>query len=180
MRCLACLLFATTSRDTVEVRAHRERAALAIWAPATSQLVRVDDVGRPAARAHGNRGPRIHFELRSAAQTEVRGVVADAPIQPLVIWVEGVLLCPGLIDVIRVAVRPRLNGPAAPAAHEPKCLSHSRSLRRRSLAITRPQGYWDEDTNYPVAALVDGDAIHQDIARIYTLRSGNSWISRRL
>ena len=124
----------------MEVRVHRERAALAIWAPATSQLVRVDDVGRPAARARGNRGPRIHLELRSAAQTVVRGVVADAPIQPLVIWVEGVLLCPGLIDVIRVAVRPRLNGPAAPAAHEPKCLSHSRTLGRRMLALSGSQG----------------------------------------
>ena len=136
MSCSACLLFATTSRDTVEVWVRRERAALAIRAPAASKLVRVDDVRRPAARARGNRSPRIHLELRSAAQTVVRGVVADAPIQPFVIWVEGVLLCPGLIDVIRVAVRPRLNGPAAPAAHEPKCLSHSRTLGRRTPPLS--------------------------------------------
>jgi hypothetical protein len=50
--------------------------------------------------------------------------------------VVGVLLGPGLIDVIRIAVRPCLNGPVATVAHKPLCLSHAHTLRRRTTPFT--------------------------------------------
>jgi hypothetical protein len=46
-------------------------------------------------------------------------VVADASGECLVVWVVGVFLAAGFIDVIWVAVIPRLDGPMTIAADEP-------------------------------------------------------------
>ena len=129
-------LSTAVSRDTEEVPVDRELAGLAVRAPAPAEGERWDDVGCIATRASGNRGPRVDLELGSAAQAVVRVVVADAQGQPLVVRVVGVLLGPGLIDVIRIAVRPCLNGPVATVAHKPLCLSHAPTLRRRTTPFT--------------------------------------------
>ena len=129
-------LSTAVSRDTEEVPVDRELAGLAVRAPAPAEGERRNDFGCPAARASGNRGPRVDLELGSAAQAVVRVVVADAQGQPLVVRVVGVLLGPGLINVIRIAVRPCLNGPVATVAHKPLCLSHAHTLRCRTTPFT--------------------------------------------
>ena len=129
-------LSTAVSRDTEEVPVDRELAGLAVRAPAPAEGERRNDFGCPAARASGNRGPRVDLELGSATQAVVRVVVADAQGQPLVVRVVGVLLGPGLIDVIRIAIRPCLNGPVATVAHKPLCLSHAHTLRCRTTPFT--------------------------------------------
>ncbi len=91
-----------------------ELPALAERARFSAQMIGIRDLARPALGARRDRSERVHHELVSARQAEMRGVVADAKGKPLVVRMVGVLLGSGSVDIIRVPVRPRRDGMATP------------------------------------------------------------------
>ena len=66
----------------------------------------------------------IHHEFISASEAEMGRVISGAQGESLVIWVVGILLTHGGINIVWISVRPRLDGLAACSTYESETLCH--------------------------------------------------------
>ena len=110
------------------VRINAKRAVLARGTPFAVESERAFKVIRSALRTRADRMPRVNTKFNTAAQTQMIGIIPDAPCQAFVIRVIGILLLALLIDVVRVAVRPSDDGVSAPVADVLNCLCHCGSF----------------------------------------------------
>jgi hypothetical protein len=122
-------------RYTLKTEINVELAHLAVRTWCSVKFERVCDLRCPAIRTGRNRSQRIDHELAPAGQADVRRVNADAPGQSLVVRVMSVLLGAVAVEVVRVAVGPRLNGLAAVSTDESYAFCHRSILRRSVPAI---------------------------------------------
>ena len=90
----------------MKTRVDGECSYLALGAPVPIQMVRIRYILSVAIRAGCLRDSRVNHEVMSTLQTEMWRVIADAFIKPIMVRMVGILLGPGFIDVIGVAVRP--------------------------------------------------------------------------
>ena len=110
------------------VRINSKRAVLARWTLFAVEFERAFEVVGSTLWTRADRLPRVNTKFRAAAQTQMIGVIPDAPSQSFVIRVMGILLLALLIDVVRIAVRPGNDGVSALVADVLNCLRHSGSL----------------------------------------------------
>lgn len=111
-------------RDDAEPVVHLEHPLPAPRAHLPRQLPRRD---MPLALASPTRRPRprrLHLRLTPAPETEMRHIVPDTPREVLVIGMVRVPLPPPLVAVVRIPVRPRLDGEVAGRTRKPTPLSH--------------------------------------------------------
>ena len=66
----------------------------------------------------------IHQEFISACKAEMGRVIPGAHGESLLIWVVGILLTHGGINVVWISVRPRLDGLSASSTYESETLCH--------------------------------------------------------
>ena len=111
------------------VRINAKRAVLARGTPFAVESERAFKVIRSALRTRADRMPRVNTKFNTAAQTQMIGIIPDAPCQAFVIRVIGILLLALLIDVVRVAVRPSDDGVSAFVTDVLFCLCHAGSFR---------------------------------------------------
>ena len=94
-----------------------ERPLLAVWAGGSFQPECGCKLRAATIRTMLNRIQGIHLELYSTAQTQVGGIVPDAPGEPLVIRMIGILLLALFVKIVGIPVRPGLDRSAAAAAY---------------------------------------------------------------
>jgi hypothetical protein len=108
----------------VVVRINAKRSAFARRAPLAVEPEGAFEVVRATLWTHADGVPRINTKLRTATQAQMLGIVANATREAFVIRVIGVLLLTLLINVVRVAIRPRDDGVSAIVTNVLKRLCH--------------------------------------------------------